>query len=180
MHAAATRMSKLIEDLLVFSRVTTKLPVPSEVALNEIVSDVLSDLENRISRTEGRVEVDDLPKVMADPTHMRQLFQNLIANALKFHQENTPPIVKVTYVSSKKRKDFAEITVSDNGIGFDEKYADRIFGVFQRLHGRGSYEGTGIGLAVCRKIVEQYNGTILAESQPGKGSKFTINLPLAS
>lgn len=180
MHAAATRMSKLIEDLLVFSHVTTKLPVPSEVDLNEIVVDVLSDLENRINRTQGRVEVDDLPKVLAGSTHMRQLFQNLIANALKFHQEDIPPVVKVTCVTSRNGGDFAEIIVSDNGIGFDEKYADRIFGVFQRLHGRGSYEGTGIGLAVCRKIVEQYNGTISAEGQTGKGSKFTINLPIAS
>jgi len=177
MHAAATRMSKLIEDLLVFSRVSTKQPVPSNVDLSEIVADVISDLENRITRTNGKVEVGALPAVLADPTHMRQLFQNLIANALKFHKEDTPPLVKVTSIPSKELDGFTEITIEDNGIGFDEKYADRIFGVFQRLHGRGSYEGTGIGLAVCRKIVEQYNGIISAKSHPGKGSKFIINLP---
>lgn len=179
MHAAATRMSKLIEDLLVFSRVTSKPPVPKKVDLNEIVGEAVSDLEARISRTGGRVVVDDLPTVLADPTHMRQLFQNLIGNALKFHRKDVPPEVRVICLSSGPSGDTCRITVEDNGIGFDKKYADRIFGVFQRLHGRGTYEGTGIGLAVCRKIVERYGGTIAAEGYPGKGSKFTINLPLA-
>lgn len=179
MHAAATRMSQLIEDLLVFSRVSTKAPDPSKVDLVEIVKDVLGDLENRIMRTNGTVKVGALPSVMADATHMRQLFQNLIANALKFHQDDVPPVVKVKSTSPSESDDFVTITVSDNGIGFDDKYADRIFGVFQRLHGRGSYEGTGIGLAVCKKIVERYGGTIVAEGVPGKGATFTINLPIA-
>ena len=179
MHAAATRMSQLIDDLLTFSRVSTKTPDPVEVNLGDIIKDVLIDLENRISRTSGRVEVGKLPKVMADETHMRQLFQNLIANALKFHREGVPPVVTIQSASSKGVEGFVTITVADNGIGFDDKYTDRIFGVFQRLHGRGSYEGTGIGLAVCRKIVERYGGTIDAKGRPGKGATFTINLPVA-
>src|SRR5690606_30216666 len=138
------------------------------------------DLENRISKCDGRIEVGDLPVVMADATQMRQLFQNLIANALKFHKPDEVPVVKVSSTAENSTKGMHTITVEDNGIGFDDKYVDRIFGVFQRLHGRGSYEGTGIGLAVCRKIVERYDGTISAEGQPGKGAKFTIKLPIAT
>ncbi len=180
MHAAAGRMSQLIEDLLLFSRVTTKPPTPVKINLNQIVEEVLIDLENRLDETAGRVEVGDLPVVMADATQMRQLFQNLIANALKFHREGVPPVVKVTSRPSTDKKNMHAITVEDNGIGFDEKYEERIFGVFQRLHGRGSYEGTGIGLAVCRKIVERYGGTITAEGRQGEGAKFIINIPGAT
>lgn len=178
MHAAASRMSKLIEDLLSFSRVTTRQPEPATIDLNDILEDVVSDLEDRISRTGGKVTVDDLPEVVADPTHMRQLFQNLIANALKFHRDGVPPVVEISSGFSKDDEGMYEIVVSDNGIGFDEKYAERIFGVFQRLHGRDSYEGTGIGLAICRKIVTRYGGTIIAEGHSGKGTKFIINLPV--
>lgn len=177
MHAAAGRMSKLIEDLLAFSRVTTKQPEPSKIDLNDILDDVISDLENRIKTTNGTVHVDELPVVLADPTHMRQLFQNLIGNALKFHREGVDPEVKVSCSTSKSDDSMYEIIISDNGIGFDKKYAERIFGVFQRLHGRDSYEGTGIGLAICRKIVTRYGGTITAEGMSEKGTTFTINLP---
>lgn len=180
MHAAASRMSQLIEDLLVFSRVTTRPPTPTKIDLSKVVGEVLIDLEARITETDGRVEVGDLPEVMADPTHMRQLFQNLIGNALKFHRDGVLPIVKVSAQPSKDVHGTCEITVADNGIGFDEKYGDRIFGVFQRLHGRDSYDGTGIGLAVCRKIVERYNGTITAQGQPGEGATFIIKLPAAT
>ena len=180
MNAAATRMSRLIEDLLVFSRVTTRPPMPRKVDLNATAEDVLSDLENRITRTSGTVDIGPLPVVLADPTHMHQLFQNLIGNGLKFHRENVPPVVTVRSRSLPDLPGVAEITVEDNGIGFDKKYADRIFGVFQRLHGRGTYEGTGIGLAVCRKIVERYGGTITAEGKPGKGSKFIVRLRIVT
>ena len=176
MNAAATRMSRLIEDLLVFSRVTTRPPMPRQVDLNAVSEDVISDLENRITKTGGTVTIERLPVVLADPTHMHQLLQNLIGNGLKFHRENVAPVVTVRSRSLPDLPGIAEITVEDNGIGFDKKYADRIFGVFQRLHGRGTYEGTGIGLAVCRKIVERYDGTITAEGKPGKGSKFIVRL----
>lgn len=171
---AAARMSTLIEDLLAFSRVTTKRTTPKSVDLNQVVGEVISDLEAAISSSTGKVVVDKLPTVKADATHMRQLFQNLIGNAIKFRREDVPPEV---HVSSKKSGKFCEITVKDNGIGFDEKYIDRIFTVFQRLHGRDGYSGTGIGLAVCQKIVQRYNGIITAKSRPGHGSTFIIKLP---
>lgn len=174
MRNAASRMSTLIEDLLSFSRVTTKASPSVNVELNKIVSEVVSDLEMRINDTGGVVEAGDLPSVMADPTHMRQLFQNLISNALKFHKPGIAPKVKI---QAKTAGNHYRITVSDNGIGFDAKYVDRIFAVFQRLHDRDAYDGTGIGLAVCRKIVERYGGTITATSTKGKGAKFTITLP---
>ena len=179
MRSAAARMSILIADLLSFSRVTTKGQVDQEVDLNTIVRDVISDLENRIERTEGTVKVTHLPEVLADPTHMRQLFQNLIGNALKFHKPGVPPVVKVSAKQPKKGADMYEIVVQDNGIGFDEKYLDRIFSVFQRLHGKDSYEGTGIGLAVCRKIAERYGGTITAASKKGDGSTFIFKIPVS-
>lgn len=174
MHSAANRMSTLIDDLLTFSRVARTEPRRQPVDLAMTLQDVMSDLETRIADTKAMVKVGKLPTVMADPTHMRQLFQNLIGNAIKFHRPGTPPVVTIR---SKTKRGGYEMTVADNGIGFDEKYLDRIFSVFQRLHERANYEGTGIGLAVCRKIVERYGGTITAESTKGTGSKFIIWLP---
>lgn len=174
MHSAANRMSTLIADLLAFSRVTRTVRRNQPVDLAEVVGEVSSDLETRITETGAKVTVGKLPVVMADPTHMRQLFQNLVGNAIKFHRPDVSPVVTVR---SKVKGGGYEITVTDNGIGFDEKYLDRIFAVFQRLHERSTYEGTGIGLAVCRKIVERYGGTITAESKKDKGSAFIIWLP---
>jgi PAS domain S-box-containing protein len=174
MHSAANRMSTLIEDLLTFSRVARTQPRRQSVDLPVTLQDVTSDLETRIADTGAKVRVGRLPVVTADPTHMRQLFQNLIGNAVKFHRPDVAPEV---FVRSRAKQGGYEITVADNGIGFDEKYLDRIFSVFQRLHERSNYEGTGIGLAVCRKIVERYGGTITAESTKGVGSKFIIWLP---
>lgn len=174
MNTAASRMSTLIQDLLAFSRVATQDNPPQDVDLDGVVADVLSDLEARIEAVGGRVTVGELPHVLADPTHMRQLFQNLIGNALKFHKPGEKPSVAV---SAKRLKDTVEISVVDNGIGFDEKYIDKIFSVFQRLHGRDSFEGTGIGLAVCRKIVERYDGSVTATSEKDVGSTFIVQLP---
>ena len=189
MHAAAKRMQILIDDLLVFSRVTTKANPFEPVDLGKVVSEVLSDLEVRVQQSGGRVEVGELPTIDADSLQMRQLFQNLIGNALKFHQEGKAPLVKVRsqFVSSQPSRmtserqagEFCQIEVEDNGIGFDEKYLDRIFVVFQRLHGRSAYEGTGVGLAICRKIVDRHCGSITAKSAPGQGSTFIVTLPLA-
>lgn len=176
MQNAASRMSTLIQDLLAFSRVSTTPNTRKNVDLNTVVAEVVSDLEMRIAETGARVTIGELPHVIADPTHMRQLFQNLISNALKFSQPGVAPTVTI---SASTKKTEHEIRVIDNGIGFDMKYLDRIFAVFQRLHGRGTYEGTGIGLAVCRKIVERYNGTITAESKANNGSTFIVRMPVS-
>ncbi len=178
MRSAASRMSILIQDLLAFSRVTTKPQDIKQIDLNVVVKEVLSDLETRIDEKHGEVNVEMLPAVWADTTHMRQLFQNLIGNALKFHKPDEPPKVDVTVQPRARDDKYFEIHITDNGIGFDEKYLDRIFSVFQRLHGKEAYDGTGIGLAVCRKIVERYGGKISATSKPGAGSTFIISLPI--
>ncbi len=183
MRNAAGRMRVLIEDLLTFSRVTTKALPFSTIDLNLIARETVDDLEARIQSTGGRVEVSELPKLEADPRQMHQLFQNLIANALKFHKPDELPVVRVEaeikeYGGEEFEGPVCVLTVADNGIGFDEKYLDRIFTVFQRLHGKSEYEGTGIGLAVVRKIVERHGGTITAHSQIGEGATFIVTLPL--
>jgi PAS domain S-box-containing protein len=183
MQNAAGRMRTLIQDLLAFSRVTTQTRGFAPVALSTLLQEVLGDLEVRIQETHAQVTVGDLPTIDADALQMRQLFQNLIGNALKFQQSGVPPIVNIqcneeNSVESDPALVFCRITVSDNGIGFDEKYLDRIFKVFQRLHGRTEYEGTGIGLAVCAKIVERHGGQLTAQSAPGGGATFIISLPL--
>jgi light-regulated signal transduction histidine kinase (bacteriophytochrome) len=172
---AAGRMQVLIEDLLAFSRVSSRGQPFTPQDLSSVVTQVLSDLEVRIQQLDGTVNVHTLPTIDADGLQMRQLFQNLIANALKFHRPGVPPVVTV---DGGAHGDEVTILVSDNGIGFDEKYLDRIFAIFQRLHGREEYEGTGIGLAVCRKIVERHSGTITARSTPGEGTTFVVTLPL--
>ncbi|OUC15424.1 MAG: hypothetical protein B0A82_06725 [Alkalinema sp. CACIAM 70d] len=172
---AANRAQVLIDNLLTFARVTTKNQPFTAVNLREVINGVLSDLEIRIEKVSGTVEVGELPVIEADPQQMRQLFQNLLGNALKFSREGVPPVVRVT-ASVEQQK--VKISVADNGIGFEEKYRDRIFEVFQRLHGRSDYEGTGIGLSICRKIVERHRGTIVPYSQPGAGTTFVITFPL--
>ena len=176
MCGAAARMQELIENLLAFSRVTTKAKPFTLVALGPVARDALSDLESRVTQSGGGVELGELPSLYADATQMRQLFQNLIGNALKFHRPGVPPVVRVSSRALPDGERF-EILVQDNGLGFEQQYAERIFGMFQRLHGRSEFEGTGIGLAICRKIVERHNGTIVASSAPGEGALFTITLP---
>lgn len=174
------RMQTLINDLLDYSRVSTKVQPFASVDLNQILIQVISDLEIRLEKTQGKIECGDLPRVDADPVQMTQLFLNLINNALKFHKPGVLPVVKISsrLISTQNGSEVCEITVTDNGIGFDEKYSDRIFTIFQRLHGRQEYEGTGIGLAICRKIVERHEGMIIAKSTPGDGATFITTLPL--
>lgn len=179
MRSAASRMSTLIQDLLSFSRVSMHARPNTVVNLRKVAEEVVSDLEARIEDTKGTVEVGSLPSVWADATHMRQLLQNLIGNALKFHRPDVPPVVKVYAKRPKPLDKMYTIYVEDNGIGFDEKYVDKIFSVFQRLHGKEEYEGTGIGLAVCRKIAERYGGTITAASEKGSGSTFIFSIPVS-
>ena len=175
MQSAAKRMQVLINDLLSFSRVTTKAQPFVPVNLGAIAREVAHDLELRTHETNAEMIINELPTIDADPLQMRQLMQNLFSNALKFRRPGVPPRVEIRGAANDGR---AEITVSDNGIGFDDKYADRIFTMFERLHGRGKYEGTGIGLAICRKIAQRHGGEITAQSRPGEGSTFVVSLPI--
>ncbi len=181
MRNAASRMQVLINDLLMFSRINSRALPFSQVDLNVIGHEVVIDLEAVLQETRGTVEINALPIIEADPLQMRQLLQNLIGNALKFHRPDVPPCVSVSAelrVDPQTSDEQCVLAVQDNGIGFDEKYLDRIFTVFQRLHNRGEYEGTGIGLAVVRKIVERHGGTITARSTIGQGSTFLVTLPV--
>jgi PAS domain S-box-containing protein len=187
MQKAASRMQTLINDLLTFSRVTTKARPFTQVDLAEVAREVVNDLEGRIEQVKGRVEVGTLPVIEAEALQMRQLLQNLIGNALKFRRPEAAPVVKVAAQiitrpspegDAEVAKKLCQLTVSDNGIGFDEKYLDRIFNVFQRLHTRNEYEGTGMGLAIARKIVLYHHGDITAKSKPGQGTTFIATFPL--
>lgn len=191
MSRAAQRMSQLIEDLLKFSRVSTRTEPFEALDLQSLIQEVIGDLEVRIGETAAEVIIgESVPReIEADPLQMRQLFQNLISNAIKFARPGVAPRVEITcetldptelgaqqgYLSSQ----ICEIVIEDNGIGFEPKYAEKIFAPFQRLHGRSSsYKGTGIGLAICRKIVERHRGTIAAIGLPDQGATFLIRLPL--
>jgi PAS domain S-box-containing protein len=181
MQKATGRMQTLINDLLTFSRVTTRAQPFAPVNLAEVAAGVVEDLEGRIELVKGRVEVGPLPVIDAEPLQMRQLLQNLIGNALKFRRPEEPPVVKVEAQiipdSQAPEKKLCRLTVSDNCIGFDEKYMDRIFNVFQRLHTRDEYEGSGMGLAIVRKIALYHGGDITAKSKPGVGSTFILTVP---
>jgi PAS domain S-box-containing protein len=177
MNNAATRMRGLIDDLLSFSRVSSKAQAFVRVDLAEVARGVVEDLEACSTQAGATITLGELPELEADPPQMRQLLQNLLSNALKFRRDDVAPVVSIrATVEPEGRR--VMLLVEDNGIGFDEKYHDRIFNVFQRLHGRGKYEGTGIGLAICRKIAERHGGTIRARSTPGQGSTFIVSLPL--
>ncbi|GAB3278931.1 hypothetical protein GCM10027347_53430 [Larkinella harenae] len=190
MHSAAGRMSALIRDLLTFSRLSTQNDTHQAVSLNAVVQQVVTDLELTIQETGAEVLVGALPTVPGNIVHLQQLFQNLLSNALKFRRQDVKPIIEVSAqilsgeelpVSIKPVRTatvYHRIEVSDNGIGFEEKYATRIFEVFQRLHTRSNYPGTGIGLAICEKVVANHGGTILARSQPMQGATFSIYLPV--
>jgi two-component system sensor kinase FixL len=186
MRDAASRMQALVEDLLEFSRIASKGQPFVPVDLAQVAREVASDLEIRIQETKTLLEIADLPTIRADPLQMRQLFQNLIANAVKYRRQNTSHAVQLKADIEEDWGSFhngspaqiCQILVKDNGIGFEEKYADRIFGIFQRLHGRSEFEGTGVGLAICRKICERHGGNITAEGRPGDGATFIVTLPV--
>jgi signal transduction histidine kinase len=174
-NAAAERMQNLIEDLLKFSRVATHGRPFSAVDLQQVTSEVLGDLEAQVEGTGALVEVGSLPTIRADSLQMRQLMQNLISNALKFRRDGVTPEVRIAGAADGE---MATITVSDNGIGFEPQYSHRIFRVFERLHGRSEYPGTGIGLALCRKIAERHGGNVIADGVLGVGASFTVTLPV--
>lgn len=177
MKNAAQRMSWLIKDLLDLARVNTRVSVFNDVSLNEQMELVLPDFELSIKEKNADIVYENLPLVKADPSQIRQLLHNLISNALKYHQKGLAP--KITVSARDLDNGMIELTVKDNGIGFDEKDTERIFKPFQRLHSREEYPGTGIGLPICKKIVERYGGKMTVASMPGKGSVFRAELPKA-
>ena len=188
MEGAAGRMQVLIQDLLKLSRVTSRALPFVDCPLRDIALAVVGDLEVVIEQKNARIEIGDLPVIQGDPVQMQQLFLNLLSNALKFQRPGEIPVVSISsriftppeplVPDARARGQFCEICVRDNGIGFNASYAEQIFVVFQRLHTRSEYEGTGIGLAVCRKITDRHGGTIVAKSEPAGGATFTVTLPL--
>jgi PAS domain S-box-containing protein len=179
--ASATRMRSLIDDLLAFSRVNTVTREFHQVDLNRIADEVIQDLEVSIQKENAVIEVGSLPRLDADPLQMRQLLQNLLGNAIKFRKPEEPPRVRIEaeVVNLSDGRLWCKLAVTDQGIGFEPEYADRIFQVFQRLHGRQQYAGTGVGLAICKKIAERHGGRIEAHGRPGEGTTFLVFLPLS-
>ena len=198
MQSAAGRMSVLIRDLLAYSRIASQRNPFRPVSLPELLEIVIDDLDVTIQESDAAITVGDLPVLTGDRVQLQQLFQNLLTNALKFRRsdpetgELVKPVVSVTAqvltghalpepvrrLAVDSRLTFCEISVTDNGVGFDEKYLDRIFQMFQRLHSRANYTGTGVGLAICQRVVEQHGGAITAASKPGEGATFRVYLPM--
>ena len=176
MQNAAVRMGRLIEDLLQFSRVFGDTRPFETVDLKRCAEEVAADLEVGIKKAGGRVTIGELPTIQAHPFQMRQLFQNLIANALKFRKPDVPPLVTVR--ARPAQPGFVELEVADNGIGFEERFAEKIFQPFLRLHPRSEYEGTGLGLSICRRIATRHGGWISAQGRPGADATFVVTLPL--
>jgi signal transduction histidine kinase len=175
MQKSVTRMATFIDDLLRYSQVSQKVHAFEPTDMGKVMKNVLSNLEARINQTNGQVKIDSLPIIHADEFQMHQLFQNLVSNAFKFHKEGETPIVHVKCRSLQNG--FLEIMVEDNGIGFKEQYLDRIFKPFERLNGASAYEGSGMGLAICRKIVNKHGGRLTAKSALQVGTTFIVTLP---
>jgi len=184
--SSAERMTKLITDLLDYSRLSSNV-VPEKTDLNGILEEVLSDFDYLIDQKKATVNIQNLPAITGVPSQLRQLFQNLVGNSLKFSQSDNHPVIDISCETiNEKRFDsetsdsghYCRIVVKDNGIGFDENYLEKIFIIFQSLNDRKSYEGTGIGLAIAKKIIERHNGLITAKSELGKGASFILILPL--
>ena len=181
-------MQSLINDLLSFSRHSLASSDFKKTDLNVLVKEATSELEIEIEKTNANIQMDGLPIIQVIPSLMQQLFYNLINNAIKFRKKDVPPVITIhtekmgpeeisRYTKNSHSNHYYKITVTDNGIGFDDKHADEIFVVFKRLHSYHEFEGTGVGLSICKKIVEKHNGFIIAESEPDKGSTFIIGLP---
>ena len=188
LNRAAARMQSMVQALLEYSRVRTRGRPFIPVDLTAKVQEVLADLDILIQNEGGRVDLMKLPVIEADPDQMHRLFLNLIGNALKFHREGEPPVVRIFSESRPQTENVplnrvgepaCRIFVEDNGVGFDEKHLGKVFGLFQRLHGRSEFEGTGLGLSICRRIVERHGGGITARSKPGEGSTFIVTLPVS-
>jgi light-regulated signal transduction histidine kinase (bacteriophytochrome) len=188
-HKAAERMQNLITDILTFSKISVDSPSFVDSDMNVLINEVIIDLDEEIRSKNGKIIVEKLPTLSVNPSLMKPLFHNLIGNALKYSKKDTTPQVKITSEISSQLNGktnhgvspkYCRIYIQDNGIGFDQKYAEEIFGMFKRLHHNSEFQGTGIGLALCKKIVEQHNGYISARSKVNEGSTFIISLPLQS
>lgn len=177
MAAAVQRMERLLDSLLNYSRITTRAQPFDLLDLNDVIADVLEDLSLSIAETSATVSARQLPPVLGDRNQLRQLFQNLIANSIKYHREGVQPVISIE-VNNRPAPNadphYVAITVRDNGIGFDNQYSELIFDVFKRLHGRDKYQGTGMGLAICRKIVDRHEGFIVASGETNVGAEFCI------
>ncbi|WP_332369112.1 sensor histidine kinase [Spirosoma telluris] len=192
MQSAANRMSVLIKDLLSFSRLSTRREASTPVALTSLITSCLENLSLTIEESQAQIQAHALPIVEGEASQLGQLFQNLLSNALKFHRDGIPPQIHIrsqeitatdlppTLKPARLSAVYHRIEISDNGIGFDEKYLDRIFQVFQRLHGKNEFAGTGVGLAICQKVATNHGGVITATSQPGQGATFQVYLPAIS
>jgi signal transduction histidine kinase len=186
-HKAAERMQNLITDILTFSKISVDNPSFVDSDMNALINEVLVDLDEEIKSKNAKVVVEKLPTLSVNPSLMKPLFHNLIGNALKYCKKDSTPVVKISSEISAQLNGkstpgvshkFCRIYVQDNGIGFDQKYAEEIFGMFKRLHHNSEFQGTGIGLALCKKIVEQHKGYISARSKVNEGSTFIVSLPL--
>jgi signal transduction histidine kinase len=183
---ASQRMNDLITDVLNYSELSA-LNGFSDTDINQLIREIMGDIELLIQEKKATIEVGKIPNLQVIPSQMRQVFQNILSNALKFSKADIPPVIKIRaeLVAEKSARgipdlngEYCRIEVEDNGIGFDEIYLDRIFAIFQRLHSRGQYEGTGIGLAIVKKIIERHDGLITARSKEGVGSTFIIVIPV--
>ena len=179
---SAGRLQLLIKEILAYSSISVDENKKINQSLNEVVNDAISNLEISITEKKANICIDKLPTVNIIPEHISRVFQQLISNSIKFSKLNEPPIINIQEEvfgpsSFKLNGKYHHISIKDNGIGFDEKYSDKIFGMFQRVHSDSLYEGSGIGLAVCKKIIEQHNAFLSVESKVNEGTKFTISFP---
>lgn len=183
---SADRMQNLITDLLEYSRLSSNVPA-TKINLNSIIEEIIIDFDHITDKKNGSIKIGNLPEILGVASQMRQVFQNLIGNSLKFSRENVPPLIEITSTLIKEKSfnspedsngKFCKIEVKDNGIGFEEKYLDKIFMIFQSLNDKTVFEGTGIGLAIAKKIIDKHNGLITAKSSPNEGATFVIILPL--
>jgi signal transduction histidine kinase len=182
---STARLQVLIKDIMTFSQISEEKKTFVKCDLNSIINEIIHDIDSDIQKKKAEISVDALPQLHLNPVLIRPLFHNLIHNALKYSKSDIPPKIKIYVDSSDKEKTtsnfqnkYCRILIEDNGIGFDQKYSEQIFVMFKRLHQNNMYEGTGIGLALCKKIVEEHNGFISAKSTLGEGSVFIVSLPV--
>lgn len=186
MQAACTRMQNLINDILAFSKLSVSKDLLVFTDMNELLDEVVAEMDMQLHEKNGKVIIDKLPKLHVHPRLIKPMFQNIISNSLKYSKKGIDPVIRISAKLDKgigsddklSINRYCRIMIEDNGIGFEQQYADQVFTMFKRLHAGSEYEGTGIGLAICKKIAEEHNGFISAKSEVNKGTTFTISLPV--